>query len=535
MTWIVRTLCLSVLVSLTACDGPTRADGGTDDGGSGHDGGSPSDGGATDSGPRTDAALDGGGGGAVCGDRVIVAPEECDDGNTSAGDGCDASCRIEASATCGDGSLDGTEQCDDGNTSDGDGCSARCLVEAPSGCGDGALDLASGEQCDDGNTAPGDGCDPSCQFEALGTFCGDGTVDALEVCDDGNTTGCDGCSPTCNLTGTVTTFVGMNGMSASVDGVGTAARIRGAGVLAADARYHWFGEGAGAGGNARVRRIEVATADVVTIAMLPGPGAEGITTNGVDTVWVAGNDGTGPALYSVSTASPFTVTRLTGSAPCMSAGCYADGAPGAATFGGIRGLTWYAGYLWIVDPPAATIRRLDPATNAVVTVAGSPFAYGTADGVGSGARFNSPRYIVSDNSGMLYISDTNGQAIRTLSVATSMVGTFAGVPVAPTPPPPPAMYVDGVGSAARIHRPRGITSDGTSVYFVEFNQHTVRQGVIATQAVSTLAGTPAATGGYADGVGSAALFDGPYSVVYHFPSGSLFVADGGNQVIRRIQ
>lgn len=97
------------------------------------------------------------------------------------------------------------------------------------------------------------------------------------------------------------------------------------------------------------------------------------------------------------------------------------------------------------------------------------------------------------------------------------------------------MYVDGVGTAARIHRPRGITSDGTSIYFVEFNYHTVRQGVLATQDVSTLAGMPMPTGGYAEGVGSAAQFDGPWSIAYHFPSNSLFVSDGGNNVIRRIQ
>ena len=37
---------------------------------------------------------------ATCGDMTITAPEECDDGNTMSGDGCDASCKIEPAFYC---------------------------------------------------------------------------------------------------------------------------------------------------------------------------------------------------------------------------------------------------------------------------------------------------------------------------------------------------------------------------------------------------------------------------------------------------
>lgn len=36
----------------------------------------------------------------VCGDGVIEGAEACDDDNTSAGDGCDASCAVEAGYKC---------------------------------------------------------------------------------------------------------------------------------------------------------------------------------------------------------------------------------------------------------------------------------------------------------------------------------------------------------------------------------------------------------------------------------------------------
>src|SRR6185503_4188092 len=70
----------------------------------------------------------------VCGDGEVIG-EVCDDGNTDAGDGCSATCTVEAGWTCsgspsvcspicGDGLVRGGEGCDDGNLSGGDGCSA---------------------------------------------------------------------------------------------------------------------------------------------------------------------------------------------------------------------------------------------------------------------------------------------------------------------------------------------------------------------------------------------------------------------------
>jgi cysteine-rich repeat protein len=92
-----------------------------------------------------------------CGDGVLTPDtEECDDGNTVGDDGCDATCNLECgngtlegaeecdtsgeSATCdddctnvvcGDGNLNESagEECDDTNTTSGDGCSATCLLE----------------------------------------------------------------------------------------------------------------------------------------------------------------------------------------------------------------------------------------------------------------------------------------------------------------------------------------------------------------------------------------------------------------------
>jgi len=95
----------------------------------------------------------------VCGNGIREYGEECDDGNTTDGDGCTATCLREP--RCGDGFLDAGEQCDDGGTADGDGCSATCRHEPR--CGDGTLD--AGEECDDGDVVDGDGCSAICRRE----------------------------------------------------------------------------------------------------------------------------------------------------------------------------------------------------------------------------------------------------------------------------------------------------------------------------------------------------------------------------------
>ncbi len=174
----------------------------------------------------------------VCGDGVLGASEQCDDGNSIPGDGCSGVCTAEPGyacptpgwpcipvvAICGDSKLGVTEACDDGNRSDGDGCSSTCQVESgwqcampgqpctkaqTNRCGNGVVSV--GEQCDDGKVLDGDGCSATCKLEAGWLcpqpgqpcvkleYCGDGIAQAsrAELCDDGNTIPGDGCSGSC--------------------------------------------------------------------------------------------------------------------------------------------------------------------------------------------------------------------------------------------------------------------------------------------------------------------------------------------------
>lgn len=68
---------------------------------------------------QSDGGTDGGGD-PVCGNGVMEGTEQCDDGNTDSGDGCDSECFNEG-AICGDGMLEGREECEPGVDS---GCHA---------------------------------------------------------------------------------------------------------------------------------------------------------------------------------------------------------------------------------------------------------------------------------------------------------------------------------------------------------------------------------------------------------------------------
>ena len=92
--------------------------------------------------------------------------------------------------------------------------------------------------------------------------------------------------------------------------------------------------------------------------------------------------------------------------------------------------------------------------------------------------------------------------------------------------------VDGTGAAARFNTPNGVAADGSGNLFVaDFDNHTIRK-ITPAGVVTTFAGT-AGLSGSADGTGAAARFYAPRDVAVD-GSGNVFVADSGNNTIRRI-
>jgi len=120
--------------------------------------------------------------------------EECDDGNTTPGDGCDQYCFSEA---CGNHVVQAGEECDDGNTTSHDGCDSDCQGEFE--CGNGILEpefedceppSQDGADCTEEQAATDPdscGCDASCHL----AICGDGVKQSpFEQCDPPNGFSC---------------------------------------------------------------------------------------------------------------------------------------------------------------------------------------------------------------------------------------------------------------------------------------------------------------------------------------------------------
>ena len=147
------------------------------------------------------------------------------------------------------------------------------------------------------------------------------------------------------------------------------------------------------------------------------------------------------------------------------------------------------------------------ATGVVTTVAGSPGANGSADGVGSIARFYNPYGLTYDGAGNLFIADWGNQTIRKLVVSTGAVTTAAGSTGVHG-------STDGVGTAANFYHPEGLATDGAGDLFVtDTDNQTVREISISTGAVTTLAGSPGVRGS-TDGLGPAATFNNPQGLAF---------------------
>lgn len=232
-------------------------------------------------------------------------------------------------------------------------------------------------------------------------------------------------------------------------------------------------------------------------------------------------DGAG-ALYGTQGTSIVKVVVATGVRTVIAGGSSGstDGTGAAARFSNPAGVAWDgAGNLYVADTGNHTIRRVVVATGAVTTVVGTAGSPGSADGVGTAARLQNPKGVAWDGAGSLYIADSGNYTLRKLVVATGAVTTIAGTAGTPG-------FANGVGAAARFVDPASLTWDGAgTLYITETSAYKIRKLVVGTGAVTTVAGDPSMGRDSVDGVGTSARFYEPTGAAWD-GTGSLYVADG---------
>lgn len=327
-----------------------------------------------------------------------------------------------------------------------------------------------------------------------------------------------------------TTLAGRAGAAAGVDGVG------------ADARFYTpMGIVADAAGNLFVTDTSLAVVRKVTPA--------GVVTTFAGQIGFYGYaDGTGPAArfsspeaiaidaagnlfvadngnFVIRKITPAgVVTTLAGTVGVIGGG---DGPGPTARFRQIGGIAVDpAGNLYAADTPNRTIRKITPA-GFVSTIAGiisNDYSVpAVVDGIGPNARFGSPRGIVIDGAGNLYVADSSYRQIRKINpqgVVTTLAGTTNGGGV-----------LDGTGTRALFSDPTGLALHSSGVLYVLEPSSQVLRTVTMAGVVTTIAGFTGVSG-TADGTDREVRFNFPNALVFG-RGGDLYIADTRNYTIRR--
>jgi hypothetical protein len=328
--------------------------------------------------------------------------------------------------------------------------------------------------------------------------------------------------------GVVTTLAGLATIiGGSADGTGSAARFDCPEGVAVDSAYNVYVADTY---NYTIRKVALGGV-VTTLAGQPGSWGSADGTGSAARFWwprgvavdSAGN------VYVADTANDTirkvtpggVVTTLAGLAGNIGS---ADGAGSAARFDWPDGVAVdSAGNVYVADTANDTIRKVTPG-GVVTTLAGLAENEGSADGTGSAARFYQPAGVAVDNAGNVYVADYYNCTIRKVT-PSGVVTTLAGLA---------GSYgsADGTGSAAQFKYPKGVAVDSAgNVYVADDRNDTIRK-VTPSGVVTTLAGL-AGSYGSADGTGTNAQFTDPSGVAVD-SAGNVYVADTGNGTIRKV-
>jgi DNA-binding beta-propeller fold protein YncE len=267
-----------------------------------------------------------------------------------------------------------------------------------------------------------------------------------------------------------------------------------------------------------------------------------------------------------------------------------DGPIATASFSNPQGLALDGDTLYVADAGNHTIRAVNLRERLVTTIAGTgeQALYRHKGGLPLANPLNSP-YDLAVRDGMLYIAMAGFHQLWAIDLAASSIAPFAGDgredivdgprlearlaqpyglalsgdalyfadsetsavravrPVAlnektvPGPSAPPASVTtligaglfdfgdrDGAGSEARLQHCQGVAAGDGRVFIADTYNHKVKSLDIASQQVTTLAGTGRA--GKRDGPAAGATFNEPAGLSY--ADGRVYIADTNNHAVR---
>ena len=189
-----------------------------------------------------------------------------------------------------------------------------------------------------------------------------------------------------------------------------------------------------------------------------------------------------------------------------------------------------AGNIFLSDSSNNRLRRVDGVTGIITTVAGNGTPGFAGDGgAATQAEISAPSGIVLDGAGNLFFTDTGNHCVRRVDAFTGIITTVAGT-----------AGVQGFGgdggaaTAAKLSLPEGLTFDAAgNLYIADTGNNAVREVDALTAKIRTIAGT--GTGSYNgdNRVATTATLNSPWSVIVA-QDNSIYIADLSNARVRKI-
>ncbi len=228
-----------------------------------------------------------------------------------------------------------------------------------------------------------------------------------------------------------------------------------------------------------------------------------------------------------------TISTVTGNgydAGTSNGGYSGDGGP--ATSAELYAPTGMAfddsGNIFVADYGNHRVRKVIVSDGIIVTVAGGGIS-GTGDGgQATTAVLGFPQGVAFDPSGDFYIADELANRIRKVTVATGVITTVAGTGNVGYCP-------DGIPATdGSLNRPYGVALDDSGNFFIaDWGNNVVRKVFASTGTILTIAGNR--TSGYSGDGGSAttAELHGPSGVAVD-TEGNVYIADFFNNEVRKV-
>jgi len=191
-----------------------------------------------------------------------------------------------------------------------------------------------------------------------------------------------------------------------------------------------------------------------------------------------------------------------------------------------------AGNLFVADPEANVVRRIDAASGKISIVAGSGLrGYAGDGGSATAALLDDPTALALDSAGNLFIAEgtlTWNNRIRRVDGRTGLITTFAGTGTA-------GFSGDGGAAGQAQFRSNGsiVVDRAGNLYIADNRNNRIRRVDAGTGLMETVAGTGISGSGGDGSRATEAELNNPLGLALD-REGNLYIADTGNFRIRRV-